>query len=96
MGTKFTVYDQGIKWGSPGIATDRSNLREELASICYETNVLGFKVTMVLNDVCCQVASSGQTIDPCIYFYVVHQVDPRCGFSTRLVPSYLYYFKNMF
>nr|CAB3267380.1 tubby-related protein 3-like [Phallusia mammillata] len=43
MGTKFTVYDQGIKWGNPGIATDRSNLREELASICYETNVLGFK-----------------------------------------------------
>ncbi|XP_077969606.1 protein king tubby-like isoform X3 [Styela clava] len=43
MGTKFTIYDHGIKFGKPGVAPDRSNLREELVSVCYETNVLGFK-----------------------------------------------------
>lgn len=43
MGTKFTIYDHGIKFGKPGVAADRSNLREELVSVCYETNVLGFK-----------------------------------------------------
>ena len=45
MGTKFTVFDQGVKWDKSGVKHDQSNLREELASICYETNVLGFKVT---------------------------------------------------
>uniref|UniRef100_F7AX33 Tubby-like protein n=2 Tax=Ciona intestinalis TaxID=7719 RepID=F7AX33_CIOIN len=43
MGTKFTVYDHGIKLGKPGINIDRDNLREELVAVCYETNVLGFK-----------------------------------------------------
>lgn len=43
IGTKFTVYDRGIKYGKPSLTSDRSNMREELAVICYETNVLGFK-----------------------------------------------------
>jgi len=43
IGTKFSVYDHGYKWGKPNLQPDKSNLREELALICYETNVLGFK-----------------------------------------------------
>lgn len=43
IGTKFTVYDRGFKYGKPELSPDRRNLREELAIICYETNVLGFK-----------------------------------------------------
>ncbi|XP_076807543.1 uncharacterized protein LOC143450750 isoform X2 [Clavelina lepadiformis] len=43
MGTKFTVFDNGKKWGDTELELDRSNLREDLAAICYETNVLGFK-----------------------------------------------------
>ncbi|CAK8697118.1 unnamed protein product [Clavelina lepadiformis] len=43
MGTKFTVFDNGKKWGDTELELDRSNLREDLVAICYETNVLGFK-----------------------------------------------------
>ncbi|XP_028305901.1 tubby-related protein 3 isoform X2 [Gouania willdenowi] len=44
MGTKFTVYDSGTSpdKGSGALLED-SNKRQELAAICYETNVLGFK-----------------------------------------------------
>ncbi|XP_071993312.1 tubby-related protein 1 isoform X2 [Engystomops pustulosus] len=41
MGTKFTVFNNGT---SPEKAnSDWSNVRQELAAIVYETNVLGFK-----------------------------------------------------
>ncbi|KAM3587462.1 uncharacterized protein V6R79_006142 [Siganus canaliculatus] len=44
MGTKFTVYDQGTNpCKSPGALLEESTTRQELAAICYETNVLGFK-----------------------------------------------------
>ncbi|XP_038675912.1 tubby-related protein 3-like isoform X1 [Scyliorhinus canicula] len=41
MGTKFTVFDNGVN-PERGKA-DRSNIRQELAAVTYETNVLGFK-----------------------------------------------------
>ncbi|XP_006763592.1 PREDICTED: tubby-related protein 3 isoform X1 [Myotis davidii] len=40
MGTKFTVYDHGV---SPAKAHEKAHARQELAAICYETNVFGFK-----------------------------------------------------
>ncbi|XP_028810356.1 tubby-related protein 3 isoform X2 [Denticeps clupeoides] len=44
MGTKFTVYDNGTNPSkNPGTLLEESSLRQELAAICYETNVLGFK-----------------------------------------------------
>ncbi|XP_072528551.1 tubby-related protein 3 isoform X2 [Salminus brasiliensis] len=44
MGTKFTVYDNGTNpTKNPGALLEESNTRQELAAICYETNVLGFK-----------------------------------------------------
>ncbi|MEE6498674.1 hypothetical protein FKM82_003200 [Ascaphus truei] len=43
MGTKFTVYDNGLNPGKTSSSLEASNLRQELAAICYETNVLGFK-----------------------------------------------------
>ncbi|XP_075784124.1 tubby protein homolog isoform X4 [Pelodiscus sinensis] len=43
MGTKFTVYDNGINPMKTTSTLEASNLRQELAAICYETNVLGFK-----------------------------------------------------
>ncbi|NP_001086168.1 TUB bipartite transcription factor S homeolog [Xenopus laevis] len=43
MGTKFTVYDNGMNPGKTTSSLEASNLRQELAAICYETNVLGFK-----------------------------------------------------
>ncbi|XP_072256202.1 tubby-related protein 3 [Pyxicephalus adspersus] len=45
MGTKFTVYDNGEspeKAKARGLV-DNSTVRQELAAVCYETNVLGFK-----------------------------------------------------
>ncbi|XP_032898090.1 tubby-related protein 1-like [Amblyraja radiata] len=41
MGTKFTVFDNGLN-PERGRA-DRSNSRQELSAITYETNVLGFR-----------------------------------------------------
>ncbi|KAJ3593402.1 hypothetical protein NHX12_005737 [Muraenolepis orangiensis] len=43
MGTKFTVYDSGLNPGKSTSSLEATNLRQELAAICYETNVLGFK-----------------------------------------------------
>ncbi|XP_019348055.2 tubby-related protein 1 [Alligator mississippiensis] len=41
MGTKFTVFDNGA---NPDRANaDWSNVRQEMAAVIYETNVLGFK-----------------------------------------------------
>ncbi|XP_060087533.1 tubby-related protein 1 isoform X1 [Heteronotia binoei] len=41
MGTRFTVFDNGV---NPDRAnSDWSNVRQELAAVIYETNVLGFK-----------------------------------------------------
>ncbi|XP_018608279.1 tubby protein homolog isoform X1 [Scleropages formosus] len=43
MGTKFTVYDSGTNPAKAASGLESSKLRQELAAICYETNVLGFK-----------------------------------------------------
>uniref|UniRef100_A0A8C9Z094 Tubby-like protein n=1 Tax=Sander lucioperca TaxID=283035 RepID=A0A8C9Z094_SANLU len=43
MGTKFTVYDSGLNPMKSTTSLEASNLRQEIAAICYETNVLGFK-----------------------------------------------------
>ncbi|XP_068162994.1 tubby-related protein 3 isoform X2 [Antennarius striatus] len=44
MGTKFTVYDNGSNpCKNPGVLLEENTTRQELAAICYETNVLGFK-----------------------------------------------------
>ncbi|XP_069798670.1 tubby-related protein 1-like [Narcine bancroftii] len=41
MGTKFTVFNNGVN-PDRGRA-DRSNIRQELCAVTYETNVLGFR-----------------------------------------------------
>ncbi|XP_075402239.1 tubby protein homolog isoform X2 [Tenrec ecaudatus] len=44
MGTKFTVYDNGVNPQKTSSSPVESGaLRQELAAVCYETNVLGFK-----------------------------------------------------
>ncbi|XP_064837530.1 tubby protein homolog isoform X4 [Oncorhynchus masou masou] len=43
MGTKFTVYDSGQNPVKTTSSLEATNLRQELAAVCYETNVLGFK-----------------------------------------------------
>ncbi|XP_047404968.1 tubby-related protein 3 [Sciurus carolinensis] len=43
MGTKFTVYDHGVSPVRAQGLVEKAHTRQELAAICYETNVLGFK-----------------------------------------------------
>ncbi|XP_049617530.1 tubby-related protein 3 isoform X2 [Syngnathus scovelli] len=43
MGTKFTVYNNGANPCKNGAAMEDGRTRQELAAVCYETNVLGFK-----------------------------------------------------
>ncbi|NXW35004.1 TULP3 protein, partial [Phaetusa simplex] len=43
MGTKFTVYDHGVSPVKARRLAEKADMRQELAAICYETNVLGFK-----------------------------------------------------
>ncbi|CAJ1080847.1 tubby protein homolog [Xyrichtys novacula] len=43
LGTKFTVYDGGENPEKKPFIKECESLRQELAAICYETNVLGFK-----------------------------------------------------
>ncbi|KAM4675421.1 tubby-related protein 3 [Discoglossus pictus] len=43
MGTRFTVFDNGYSPAKAHAQVEDSAPRQELAAICYETNVLGFK-----------------------------------------------------
>ncbi|XP_046710461.1 tubby protein homolog isoform X1 [Silurus meridionalis] len=43
LGTKFTVYDNGENPETKPFVKETESLRQELAAICYEKNVLGFK-----------------------------------------------------
>ncbi|KAM7116936.1 tubby-related protein 3 isoform 2-T2 [Molossus nigricans] len=43
MGTKFTVYDHGVSPAKAQGLVEKAHTRQELAAICYETNVFGFK-----------------------------------------------------
>ncbi|XP_016070717.1 PREDICTED: tubby-related protein 3 isoform X3 [Miniopterus natalensis] len=43
MGTKFTVYDHGVSPVKAQGLVEKAHTRQELAAICYETNVFGFK-----------------------------------------------------
>ncbi|XP_059180842.1 tubby protein homolog isoform X2 [Centropristis striata] len=43
LGTKFTVYDGGENPDKKPYVKECESVRQELAAICYETNVLGFK-----------------------------------------------------
>ncbi|XP_026533244.1 tubby-related protein 2 isoform X3 [Notechis scutatus] len=43
LGTKFTVFDNGINPEKKPFVPETAHLREELVAICYETNVLGFR-----------------------------------------------------
>ncbi|KAM4624506.1 tubby protein [Polymixia lowei] len=43
LGTKFTVYDGGENPEKKPFIKESESVRQELAAICYEKNVLGFK-----------------------------------------------------
>ncbi|XP_058036613.1 tubby-related protein 2 isoform X2 [Ahaetulla prasina] len=43
LGTKFTVFDNGINPEKKPFVPETAHLRQELVAICYETNVLGFR-----------------------------------------------------
>ncbi|XP_053496695.1 tubby protein homolog [Ictalurus furcatus] len=43
LGTKFTVYDNGENPDRKPFVKETESLRQELAAICYEKNVLGIK-----------------------------------------------------
>ncbi|XP_051004485.1 tubby-related protein 2 [Acomys russatus] len=52
LGTKFTIFDNGVNPDRSYWIPDSSRIREELGVVCYETNVLGFrgprKMTVIL------------------------------------------------
>ncbi|XP_056398179.1 tubby protein homolog [Hyla sarda] len=43
LGTKFTVFDGGASPDKQPFVQERESLRQELVSVSYETNVLGFR-----------------------------------------------------
>ncbi|KAK2884906.1 tubby protein homolog [Channa argus] len=43
LGTKFTIYDGGENPEKKPFIKECESVRQELAAICYETNVLGFR-----------------------------------------------------
>lgn len=43
VGTKFTIFNEGVNPRKGGVMADGSNIREELGAVVYDTNVLGFK-----------------------------------------------------
>ncbi|KAM7134202.1 tubby-related protein 2 [Macrochelys suwanniensis] len=43
LGTRFTVFDKGTNPDKKPFVPETALIRQELAAICYETNVLGFR-----------------------------------------------------
>ncbi|XP_069596931.1 tubby protein-like [Ranitomeya imitator] len=43
FGTKFTIFDNGVNPEKQPFVQEKESLRQELVSVSYETNVLGFK-----------------------------------------------------
>lgn len=43
LGTSFTIYDNGVNPSSRKASFNQASIRQELAAVHYETNVLGFK-----------------------------------------------------
>lgn len=58
MGTQFTVYDNG-KNPSKTVSVE---VRQELAAVLYETNVLGFKGPRKMTIIIPGVAHTGQSV----------------------------------
>ncbi|XP_029425282.1 tubby-related protein 2 isoform X1 [Nannospalax galili] len=52
LGTKFTIFDNGVNLERNYCIPDNARIREELGVVCYETNILGFrgprKMTVIL------------------------------------------------
>ncbi|XP_074158762.1 tubby-related protein 2 [Sminthopsis crassicaudata] len=43
LGTKFTIFDNGVNPERKTFMLESTRIREELGAVCYETNVLGFR-----------------------------------------------------
>ncbi|XP_054444672.1 tubby-related protein 2 [Pteronotus mesoamericanus] len=43
LGTKFTIFDNGVNPEKKYFIPETARIREELGAVCYETNVLGFR-----------------------------------------------------
>ncbi|XP_076987343.1 tubby-related protein 2 isoform X3 [Tamandua tetradactyla] len=43
LGTKFTIFDNGVNPDRKNFIPEIARIREELGAVCYETNVLGFR-----------------------------------------------------
>ncbi|XP_045296569.1 tubby-related protein 2 isoform X1 [Leopardus geoffroyi] len=43
LGTKFTIFDNGVNPERKNFVQETTRIREELGAVCYETNVLGFR-----------------------------------------------------
>uniref|UniRef100_UPI00398E7994 tubby-related protein 3-like n=1 Tax=Pristiophorus japonicus TaxID=55135 RepID=UPI00398E7994 len=43
LGTKFTVFDNGLNPDKTPMVPECMSIREEIVAVCYETNILGFK-----------------------------------------------------
>ncbi|XP_028339501.2 tubby-related protein 2 [Physeter macrocephalus] len=43
LGTKFTIFDNGVNPERKNFVPETARIREELGAVCYETNVLGFR-----------------------------------------------------
>ncbi|XP_017355991.1 tubby-related protein 2 [Cebus imitator] len=42
LGTKFTIFDNGVNPDREHLIRDTARIRRELGAVCYETNALGF------------------------------------------------------
>ncbi|TKC53829.1 hypothetical protein EI555_018579, partial [Monodon monoceros] len=43
LGTKFTIFDNGVNPERKNFVPETARIREELGAVCYETNILGFR-----------------------------------------------------
>ncbi|XP_007941186.1 tubby-related protein 2 [Orycteropus afer afer] len=43
LGTKFTIFDNGVNPDRKNSGPEAARIREELGAVCYKTNVLGFR-----------------------------------------------------
>ncbi|XP_043292689.1 tubby-related protein 2 isoform X2 [Cervus canadensis] len=60
LGTKFSIFDNGVNPERKHFFPETARIREELAAVCYETNVLGFRGPRKMNVVIPEINAQNQ------------------------------------
>uniref|UniRef100_A0A8C0NLK3 Tubby-like protein n=1 Tax=Canis lupus familiaris TaxID=9615 RepID=A0A8C0NLK3_CANLF len=62
LGTKFTIFDNGVNPERKNFVPETARIREELGAVCYEPNILGFRGPRKMNVIIPEIDAQNQRI----------------------------------